>query len=49
MIRSRLDGSEVVIGAVALLAFDAMLLTVALAAAAQGGGATAREVVDALC
>lgn len=49
MIRSRLDGSDVVLGAVALLAFDAMLLTVALAVAAQGGSATAREVVDALC
>ena len=49
MIRSRLDGSDVVLGAVALLAFDAMLLTVALAAAAGGGRAAAREVVDALC
>ena len=47
--RSPLGGSEVVIGAVALLAFDAMLLTVALAAAAQGGRAAAREVFDALC
>jgi len=49
MIRSRLDGSDVVLGAVALLAFDAMFLTVALAVAAQGGSTTAREVVDALC
>ena len=40
--RSRLGGSEVAIGAVALLAVDAMLLTVALAAAAQGGRATAQ-------
>ena len=47
--RSPLGGSEVVIGAVALLAFDAMLLTVALAVAAQGGRAAAREVFDALC
>ena len=36
------------IGAVALLAYDAMLLSVALAAAARGGSATAREVFDAL-
>ena len=49
LIRSSLAGGEVAIGAVALLAFDAMLLTVALAAAAQGGRATAQEVVDALC
>lgn len=47
--RSPLGGGEVVIGAVALLAFDAMLLTVALAVAAQGGRAAAREVFDALC
>jgi hypothetical protein len=49
MIRGRLDGNGVVIGAVALLAFDAMLLTVALATAAQAGRAPAREVLDALC
>ena len=49
MTRSRLDGSDVVIGAVALLAYDAMLLTVALAVAARGGSATAQEVFDALC
>jgi hypothetical protein len=49
MTRSRLDGSDVVVGAVALLAFDAMLLTIALAVAAQGGSAAAREVIDALC
>ncbi len=47
--RSRLDGGEVAIGAVALLAFDAMRLAVALAVAAQGGRAPAREVFDALC
>lgn len=47
--RSSLGGCEVAIGAVALLAFDAMLLTVALATAAQGGRATAKEVLDALC
>ena len=49
LIRTSLGGSAVAIGAVALLAVDAMLLTVALAAAAQGGRATAREVFDALC
>ncbi len=49
MVRGPLDGSDVVVGAVALLAVDAMLLTVALAVAAQGGSAPAREVFDALC
>ena len=49
MIRSRLDGSDVVFGAVALLAHDAMLLNVALGAAARGGGTAVQEVVDALC
>ena len=39
---ARLGGGEVVVGVVALLAVDAMLLAVALAAAAQGGRATAR-------
>jgi len=47
--RSSIAGGEVAIGAVALLAFDAMLLTVALAVAAQGGRGTAEEVIDALC
>ena len=47
--RGRLDGGEVAVGVVALLAFDAMLLSVALGAAAQGGRSTAREVLDALC
>ena len=49
LIRASLGGSSVAIGAVALLAADAMLLTVALAAAAQRGRTTAREVFDALC
>jgi len=49
MTRSRLEGSDVVLGAVALLAFDAMQLSVALAAAALGGSPAAQEVVDALC
>ena len=47
--RGSLGGGDVVVGAVALLAFDAMLLTVALAAAAQGSSAAAQEVFDALC
>ncbi len=47
--RSRIDGSDVVLGAVALLAFDAMLLATALAAAALGDSAAAGEVIDALC
>ena len=49
LIRSSLAGGEVAVGAVALLAVDAMLLSVALAAAAQGERTTAREVFDALC
>lgn len=49
MTRGRLEGSGVVVGAVALLAFDTMLLGTALAAAATGGGTQALEVVDALC
>lgn len=47
--RTSLGGGEVAIGSVALLAVDAMLLTVALATAAQGGRAPATEVFDALC
>lgn len=47
--RGRLDRGDVVLGAVALLAFDAMLLSVALAVAARDGSAPAREVFDALC
>jgi hypothetical protein len=49
MIRGRLDGSGVVLGTVALLAYDAMLLSTALAVAARRGGPVAQEVVDALC
>ena len=47
--RTSLGDSAVATGTVALLAVDAMLVTVALAAAAQAGRATAREVFDALC
>lgn len=47
--RSPLEGSDVMLGVVALLAYDAMLLGVALAAAARGGSPAAREVLDALC
>ena len=43
MTRGRLDGGDVVLGAVALLAYDAMLLTVALAVAARGGSAPRRR------
>jgi hypothetical protein len=49
MTRSRLDGGAVVLGAVALLAFDAMLQSVALAVAARGAASGAQEVIDALC
>ena len=49
MIRGRLEGGQVVLGTVALLAYDAMLLNVALATAARGGGEAAQEVLDALC
>jgi hypothetical protein len=49
LVRGRLDQGEVVVGAVVLLAFDAMLLTTALAAATRGSTAPAREVLDALC
>jgi hypothetical protein len=45
----RLDRGDVVLGTVALLAFDAVLLTVALGVAARDGSASAREVLDALC
>jgi hypothetical protein len=48
MTRSRLDRDGVVHGSVALLAFDAMLLSTALAVAASGGTPEAREVLDAL-
>lgn len=49
LVGGRLEGGDVVLGTVALLAHDAMLLSAALGAAAAGGGSAAREVVDALC
>jgi hypothetical protein len=49
LVRGRLDEGDVMVGAVVLLAFDAMLLTTALAVAARGAGEASREVIDALC
>jgi hypothetical protein len=49
LVRGRLDQGDVMVGAVVLLAFDAMRLTTALAVAARGAGEPAREVIDALC
>jgi hypothetical protein len=49
MIRRRLDDPAVVIGAVALLALDAMRVNAALAVAARSGSSSAVEVLDGLC
>jgi hypothetical protein len=49
LVRGRLDQGDVMVGAVVLLAFDAMLLATALAVAATGVGEPSREVLDALC
>jgi hypothetical protein len=49
LVRGRLDRGDVMVGAVVLLAFDALLLTTALAVAARGAGGPAQEVLDALC
>jgi len=49
LVRGRLDQGDLMVGAVVLLAFDAMLLATALAVAARGAGEPAREVLDALC
>ena len=49
MTRSRLEGREVVVGAIALLGLDAVRVATALAVAAQEGSETAREAFDALC
>jgi len=49
LVRGRLDGGDVVIGAVALLALDALRVNAALAVAARGGSDRAQEVLDALC
>ncbi len=49
MTRSRLQGREVVVGAIALLGLDAMRVRTALAVAAQGPSEVAGEALDALC
>jgi hypothetical protein len=49
MVRSQAAGREIVVGAVALLALDALRVATALAVAAQRGATPAREVLDALC
>ena len=49
MTRSRLEGREVVVGAIALLGLDAVRVATALAVVAQEGSETAREAFDALC
>lgn len=49
MVRSRREGREVVLGAIALLGLDAVRVTTALAVADQGGTAASREVLAALC
>jgi hypothetical protein len=49
MVRRRLDDPGVVIGAVALLAVDALRVNTALAVAARSGSPPAAEVLDALC
>jgi hypothetical protein len=49
MTRRRLDDPGVVLGAVALLALDAMRVNAALAVAARAGASPAAEVLDALC
>ena len=48
MTRSRLEGREVVVGAVALLALDAVRVATALAVAAQEKSKVSREVLDEL-
>ena len=49
MVRGRLNSRDVVVGAVALYALDAMRVATALAVAARGGSGASREVLDALC
>lgn len=49
MVRGRLNSRDVVVGAVALHALDAMRVATALAVAARSGSSAAREVLDALC
>ena len=49
MTRSRLEGREVLVGAIALLGLDAIRVATALAVAAQERSGVAREALDALC
>ena len=49
MVRSRREGREVVVGAIALLGLDAVRVSAALGVAAHGGTTASREVLDALC
>ena len=49
MMRSRLEGREVVVGAIGLLGLDAIRVATALAVAAQERSGVAREALDALC
>ena len=49
MVHGRVGGREVVVGAIALLALDAVRIATALAVATQGGSEASSEVLDALC
>ena len=49
MVRSYRAARAPVVGAAVLLALDAVRVVTALAVAAHGGAAAAREVLDALC
>lgn len=49
MVGARRFGRETVVGAVALLALDAVRVATALAVAAQAGAQASREVLDVLC
>ena len=49
MVRGRLNSRDVVVGAVALYALDAVRVATALAVAALGASLATREVLDALC
>ena len=49
MVRSRREGREVVVGAIALLGLDAVRISTALGVVAHGGSEDALEALDALC
>jgi hypothetical protein len=49
LVRSREQGRGVIVGAVALLALDALRMTTALALAASSASPASEEVLDALC